>query len=234
MAAPPITNITATNDIEETTPPAIPGALSMPSMANESYNLESSSYNERIEEQARTDLNNVLDLNHSHSVSSESIVNTTTQPNNTSVTQYLKTQQETMLEMHHTLNSLSARLQQVKDTRTAVDTTMLTTIKETFQESMQEMERATIKRFGQQIPQMVTSRSRNPHLQEDDASSFTSHLSGTSLHHTSSIKARRQVNPEPSLSSSSSRSVGHSSRGTTSTTTAPNPPEDCEISAPIQ
>jgi hypothetical protein len=142
------------------------------------------------------------------------------------VTQLLQTQQETMLEMRRALNSLSDRLQQVENTKATVDTTMLTTIKETFQESMREMERATIERFGPQVPQMVMSRTRNNNQQEDDASSFTSHLSGASKHNQPPIRQRRQVDPEPSLSSTDSRSHGRSSKDTSSTVSAPDPPEE--------
>jgi hypothetical protein len=67
---PPTRNNTITNDIEERTTPDNSRSSSMPSSADESYNLESDSYNERIA-QARSDLTEVLNLNHSHSVSSE-------------------------------------------------------------------------------------------------------------------------------------------------------------------
>ena len=85
----PTNDTNAANDIDANNELVVPSETSMPSTANESYNLESDSYNERIE-LAQADLTNELELNQSHSVSSESMVEQVQHPNNTSVSQYLR------------------------------------------------------------------------------------------------------------------------------------------------
>ena len=190
-------NMDATNDDSTATVPPTHTNRGTPDSPNTSIHLESQSYNDRID-RAREELNNALELNQSRSISSDSLQSNADQPAHSSVAQYLREQQETMTEMRNALQSLSARLLSVEKEKEGINNQMLDTIKETFANSLRDMERATREQNNTPVPQVVNSNyCHNPHTDNDV--SLTTHQSESTRHET--IISRRQIDPEPSLSS---------------------------------